>query len=209
MHSLRLLTLVPLSLLCSLTVLRARAQGAQGNILTDEVDTFINQLLADWTSPGGAAVAVVKLNEQGMWNIETKGYGKATFNGTKVNENTRFSIGSNSKVRSHSGFCCASVNYIHFLQLFNILATGLLVNNETLSPRLSWTTKIASIVPFWGLEDPIATKQATIIDVMSHRTGMPRHDFHYKWSDDVPTIVGHCCYVVLNVSNTPLLSPLR
>lgn len=99
MRSLRLFILVPLSLLCSPRVLRASAQGPQGSILTAEVDAFINQLLADWTSPGGAAVAVVKLNEQGQWNVETKGYGIATANGTKVTENTRFGIGSNSKVR--------------------------------------------------------------------------------------------------------------
>jgi CubicO group peptidase (beta-lactamase class C family) len=199
MHLPRLFTLIPLCLLCSSSaVLHVRAQSSQGNILTDEVDSFIDQLLVDWTSPGGAAVAVVKLNEQGMWNVETKGYGTATFNGTKVNANTRFSIGSNSKVWSHSGFCCASVNYIHFLQLFNILATGLLVNNATLSPRLAWTTKIASIIPSWGLEDSVATKEATIIDLMSHRTGMPRHDYSYKWSDDIPDIVSvrHCCTVI-------------
>lgn len=37
--------------------------------------------------------------------------------------------------------------------------------------------------------DPVAAKQATIIDLMSHRTGMPRHDVSYKWSDDIPTVV--------------------
>jgi CubicO group peptidase (beta-lactamase class C family) len=86
-------------------------------------------------------------------------------------------------------FSCVPVNHILFLQLFDILATGLLVSNATLSPRLSWTSKIASIIPTWGLEDPIATRQATIIDLMSHRTGMPRHDYSYKWSDDIPGIV--------------------
>jgi CubicO group peptidase (beta-lactamase class C family) len=99
-------TFIPLYLLCSFSVaLRIHAQVSQGNILTDEVDKFINELLIDWTSPGGAAVAVVKLNEQGTWNVETKGYGVATLNGTKVNEHTRFGIGSNSKVRIHFNLC--------------------------------------------------------------------------------------------------------
>lgn len=83
-------------------VLQTNTQGAQGNILTDEVDAFVNQVIANWTSPGGAAVAVVKLNEQGEWHVETKGYGRASLNGTKVTENTRFGIGSNSKVSTHS-----------------------------------------------------------------------------------------------------------
>jgi hypothetical protein len=41
----------------------------------------------------------VKLNEQGKWNVETKGYGIATLNSTKVAENILFAIGSNLKVR--------------------------------------------------------------------------------------------------------------
>jgi CubicO group peptidase (beta-lactamase class C family) len=100
MRFLRLLTFFPFLLLGgSPAVLHARAQGSPGKILTDDIDTFINHLLADWTSPGGAAVAVVKLNDQDEWNVETKGYGIATANGTKVTENTRFAIASNSKVR--------------------------------------------------------------------------------------------------------------
>ncbi|KAF9460612.1 beta-lactamase/transpeptidase-like protein [Collybia nuda] len=170
MHPISITTFTVVCLLsCSSSYLRARAQSTQKIVLTKEVDTFIDQVIANWTSPGGAAVTVVKLDEQGEWHVETKGYWIATLNGTRVTENTRFGIGSNSK-------------------LFNILATGLLVNNETISPRLSWTTKIASIVPIWGLQGPIASKQASLLDVMSHRTGMPRHDFHYKWKDDVPTV---------------------
>jgi CubicO group peptidase (beta-lactamase class C family) len=99
MRLLRLLTLIPVLLLrSSPTVLHARAQGSQRKILGDEIDPFINQLLTDWTSPGGATFAVVKLNEQGQWNIETKGYGIATASGVKVTESTRFAIASNSKV---------------------------------------------------------------------------------------------------------------
>ncbi|KAJ7018061.1 hypothetical protein C8F04DRAFT_1153218, partial [Mycena alexandri] len=41
--------------------------------------------------------------------------------------------------------------------LFDILATGLLISNEK-----------------WGLMDPIASSESTIVDVMS---GLPQHDF--------------------------------
>ncbi|RDB30019.1 hypothetical protein Hypma_013824 [Hypsizygus marmoreus] len=145
-------------------------QRTHANVLTNETDAFINRVLADWNSPGGIAVAVVRKDDQGAWNVETKGYGAATANGDKVTENTLFGIGSNSK-------------------LFTILATGLLINNATLSPRLEWTSKMASILPTWGLWDTTAAKEATIIDVMSHRTGLPGHDFSYKWSDDVPRLI--------------------
>jgi CubicO group peptidase (beta-lactamase class C family) len=75
--------------------------GNMDNVLTEETDTFINRILAVWNSPGGVAVAVVRKDERGVWNVETKGYGKATLRGTKVTEDTRFAIGSNSKVREY------------------------------------------------------------------------------------------------------------
>lgn len=88
------------ALLCSFaTLFTACAREFPSSILTAQTDVFINQVLADWNVSGGAAVAVVRKSPQGHWNIETKGYGVATLNGSKVTENTRFGIGSNSKVR--------------------------------------------------------------------------------------------------------------
>ena len=49
--------------------------------------------------PGGVAVAVVRLEANGAWNIETKGYGIAKIDGSEVSENTLFAIASNSKVK--------------------------------------------------------------------------------------------------------------
>jgi CubicO group peptidase (beta-lactamase class C family) len=80
-------------------VMQLGRPGNMDNVLTEETDMFISQVLSDWNSPGGVAVAVVRKDERGIWNVETKGYGKATLSGTKVTENTRFAIGSNSKVR--------------------------------------------------------------------------------------------------------------
>jgi CubicO group peptidase (beta-lactamase class C family) len=57
------------------------------------VDVFINKLFAEWNSRGGAAVTVVRL-------FETKSYGFAKVDGTKVGSETMFAIGSNSKVCS-------------------------------------------------------------------------------------------------------------
>ncbi|RDB27566.1 hypothetical protein Hypma_003858 [Hypsizygus marmoreus] len=163
------------ALLCS--CLAMAASPTTPNLLNDDTETFINQLLAAWGSPGGVAVAVVRKDvENDAWLVETKGYGIAKINGSKVTENTLFGIASNSK-------------------LFTVAATGLLINNSTLSPRLSWTSKIASIIPGWGLVDPIASKQATILDAMSHRTGVPRHDLAYRETQDVTDIVAKMKYL--------------
>ncbi|KAG6810843.1 hypothetical protein H0H92_010108 [Tricholoma furcatifolium] len=137
-------------------------------ILNNVTDTFIQQILDSWGVSGGVAVAVVRGDGQGNWNVETKGYGVATANGSQVTESTLFAMGSNSK-------------------LFNALATGLLLNNESISA--SWNAKIASLIPGWGLEDPFSTNKSAILDLLGHRTGMPRHDYSYKWSDSVPALI--------------------
>ncbi|RDB30719.1 Gigasin-6 [Hypsizygus marmoreus] len=169
-----LLNLVPFFLICgSLAGLpETSAQGtAASPILDAQTDAFINKILADWKSPGGVGVALVKKNDQGQWvNIETKGYGRATASGKAVTENTTFNIGSNSK-------------------LFTVAATSLLINNQTLSPRLNWDSKISSVISNFNVTDPVTLKEATLLDLMTHRTGYPRHEFSYRYSDDVPAVI--------------------
>ncbi|KAF7348644.1 Beta-lactamase domain-containing protein [Mycena venus] len=175
----------PISLNLGLALLAVCASAANSppsplsdgtQILTPEIDAAINSILADWNTPAGAAVAVVRMDGNGAWQIETKGYGTAKADGTKVSPDTVFSLGSDSK-------------------LFDILTTGLLISNESLSPHISWTTKMASIIPDWQLMDPFASSESTITDLMSHRTGLPRHDFTYSVSDDIPSLVKRLRYL--------------
>ncbi|KAG5639773.1 hypothetical protein H0H81_000053 [Sphagnurus paluster] len=158
-----LLSLVPFYILYS-SIPAVLAQ-AQNLILDAETDAFINNVLADWKSPGGAAVAFVMKNDRNEWvDIEYKGYGRATESGTKMTEKTTFNVGSNSK---------------HF----TVLATSLLINNASLTPRLTWDTKVKSVIPEFNLTDPVATREATLLDLMTHRTGYPLHDFAYRYTD--------------------------
>ncbi|KAJ7452152.1 beta-lactamase/transpeptidase-like protein [Mycena galericulata] len=149
---------------------------SNGTVLNSDIDTFVTNILAEWNSPGGIAVAVVRQDGQGEWIVETKGYGNAKADGTKVTPDTLFSIGSESK-------------------LFDILATGLLVSNQSLSTPITWTTKIASIIPGWQLMDPIASAGSTIMDLMSHRTGMPRHDVSLGSNDTLLAIINRLKYL--------------
>ncbi|KAJ7111488.1 beta-lactamase/transpeptidase-like protein [Mycena epipterygia] len=171
MHLLQalLLTGLPLVFAASANYLQLQQplfdESHKNKILNAQVDAAINSILKDFNSPGGVGVAVVRKDKQ-EWRVETKGYGTAKVDGTKATEDTLFAIGSNSK-------------------LFDILATGLLISNDSLSTRISWNTKIASVVPEWGLMDPVASAESTIVDVMSHRTGLPRHDFVTSPSDTV------------------------
>jgi len=71
-----------------------------------------------------------------------------------------FAIGSNSK-------------------LFAALALGTLLDKSNSS--LQWTTKIADLLEDdWKLEDPIAQKHANLLDILSHRTGLPGHDLGWR-----------------------------
>ena len=135
-----------------------------------DVGAAINSILQDFRSPGGVGVAVVRKGPDGSgWSVETKGYGVAKLDGTKATSDTLFCIGSNSK-------------------LFDILATGLLISNKSLSTPISWDTKIASVMPEWGLMDPVASAESTVVDVMSHRTGLPRHDLIIPPEDVVDAV---------------------
>ncbi|KAG5649740.1 hypothetical protein H0H81_002237 [Sphagnurus paluster] len=166
------------TLLAGVTGAHSQTTGGNRTTIVDaELEAFINKVLADWNSPGGVAVAFVKKDDNGVWtNVETKGYGRATASGTNVTENTMFNIGSNSK-------------------LFTALATSLLINNETISPRLNWDSKIKDFVPMFNLTDPVATEEATPLDLMTHRTGYTLHDFSYRYSDDVPAVIEKMQYL--------------
>jgi CubicO group peptidase (beta-lactamase class C family) len=70
---------------------------------------------------------------------------------------TLFSIGSNSK-------------------LFTAIAAGLSLSQA----KLSWHTLVKAVIPYFQMMDKAAEEQATFIDLMSHQTGLARHDISYK-----------------------------
>ena len=113
-------------------------------VLTNATDAFINHVLADWNSAGGLGVAVVRKNEQGLWNIETRGYGIATLDGRKVTEHTLFSIGSNSKVSMWSFLCWI---YIQLTAIAFQCDCYRVVNprrNSVSSPHLDYQNRVHS-----------------------------------------------------------------
>ncbi|KAJ7136758.1 beta-lactamase/transpeptidase-like protein [Mycena epipterygia] len=145
-------------------------------ILNARLDDAIWDILKEFKTPGGLAVAVVRKTAEGTWQLEIKGYGNASLAGDKITGNTLFTIGSNSK-------------------LFDTLVTGLLISNETLAPRISWTSKIASIIHEWKSMHPVATSESTILDLMSHRTGLPRHDFMAPLYDSAAAVISRLRYL--------------
>ncbi|KAJ6471352.1 beta-lactamase/transpeptidase-like protein [Mycena sanguinolenta] len=135
---------------------------SKNTLLTPKIEEYITSQLSYWNS-SGLAVAVVKKDEgTGAWNTEFGSYGRAHADGSPVTPDTLFAIASDSK-------------------LFLATGVGLLIKNESLAEnrgeKLRWDTKIAALLPEWGLMDDEASRGVTIQDMLSHRTGLPRHDY--------------------------------
>ncbi|ETN92761.1 FmtA-like protein [Gammaproteobacteria bacterium MOLA455] len=112
-------------------------------------DKTINQALQDWRIPG-AAVALIK----GDQTLHLKGHGFRNIEqGLPVTEHTRFPIASMTKP-------------------FTALGAAVLVEEGL----LNWDQAIRDVLPDFRLYDDYATSHATLRDLLSHRTGLPRHD---------------------------------
>ncbi len=112
-------------------------------------DDYVNKALRDWEVPG-LAIAVVK-NDQVVF---ARGYGvRKLGDPTPVNERTLFAIGSSSKA-----FTAASI--------------AMLVDEG----KLKWDDPVTKYLPDFELYDPYVTRELTVRDLLSHRSGLERGD---------------------------------
>jgi len=112
-------------------------------------DAFAEATLKDWTVPG-AAVVVVKDGAV----VLSRGYGlRDVAQGLEVTPRTIFAIGSSSKA-------------------FTTMTLALLVDDG----KLDWDTPVRQYLPTFTLYDTFATERMTARDLVTHRSGLPRHD---------------------------------
>ncbi len=112
-------------------------------------DAWVEEVMAEWLVPG-IAVSVVKDGEV----VLAKGYGFRDYeNKVPVTADTLFAIGSNSKS-------------------FTALLLAMMVE----AGELEWDEPIRTYMPDFQLHDPVATAQMTARDLVTHRSGLPRHD---------------------------------
>ena len=113
------------------------------------LDQFIEQVMKDWQVPG-LAVAVVKGKEV----IYSKGFGyRDVEKKLPVTPQTLFAIGSVTKS-------------------FTVTAMGMLVDDG----KLDWDRPVREFLPDFRLHDEAATERMTPRDLVTHRSGLPRHD---------------------------------
>jgi len=132
-------------MVCSLAPIHAATE-------TDRLaglDEFIIETMKLSGAPG-LALSVVQSDQ----TVIAKGYGlRAAGRPERVDENTVFAIGSNSK-------------------LFTSIAVGMLVEEG----KLQWDTPLTRYLPELRFSDPYLFTEVTLRDALSHRTGLKAAD---------------------------------
>jgi CubicO group peptidase (beta-lactamase class C family) len=132
-------------------------------------DAFVNQAIHAWEAPG-LAIAVVKNGQV----IMAEGYGfRDVEKKLPVTPKTLFAIGSCSKA-------------------FTTFLMGTLVDEGT----LDWDKPVRTYLPEFRLYDRVASELITPRDLVTHRSGLPRHDLlWYNASLSRKEIVGRLPYL--------------
>ena len=116
---------------------------------TKEIDSIVELVQSKWMAPG-VAIGLVKDGQV----IYKKGYGyKDLQTKEPVSTGTLFSIASSTKSFTTTGI-------------------GLLVDEG----KLDWSSTVKDYLPYFQLSDPVADKNATLTDILCHRTGLPGHE---------------------------------
>lgn len=111
---------------------------------------FVRGAMKDWKVPG-LAVVVVKDDKV----VFAEGFGlRDVRNNLPVTRDTLFAIGSSSKA-------------------FTAMTLALLAEDG----KLSWDTPVETYLPTFKLKDDTASRHMTPRDLVTHRSGLPRHDF--------------------------------
>jgi CubicO group peptidase (beta-lactamase class C family) len=113
------------------------------------LDQYIERAMEDWKIPG-LAIGVVR----GDSLVFARGYGVRELGGSDaVDEHTVFAIGSASKA-------------------FTAAALAMLVDEG----KVDWDDPAAQYLPDFRLHDHYATRELTIRDLLTHRSGLARGD---------------------------------
>jgi CubicO group peptidase (beta-lactamase class C family) len=115
----------------------------------ERIERFVLEQLASWEVPG-CAVAAVKDGQ----TVLAAGWGQRDLDtGLPVTPDTLFAIGSTTKA-------------------FTAATVGALVDDGL----LDWERPLPDYLPELRLHDPVVTDRLTVVDLLSHRSGLPSHD---------------------------------
>ena len=119
-----------------------------------EIDAYAQKVQTDWNVPG-LAVGIVKDDKV----IFAKGYGVRQLGKTeRVDENTLFAIASNSKA-------------------FTTASLAILIDEG----KLKWDDKVSQHLPEFQMYDPYVTRELTVRDLVTHRSGLDTFSGDLLW----------------------------
>jgi len=134
---------------------RAKDRGVTAKLAG--FDAYMEKVLKDWNAPGIGVGIVV-----GDKLVFAKGYGYRDYEKKlPVTPTTLFQIASNTK-------------------LFTAVAAGLLVDEG----KLTWDKPVRESVPAIRFYNDQLNSTVTLRDMLSHRTGVTRHDMIWYQADD-------------------------
>ena len=135
-------------------------------------DEFVQSAMKSWGVPG-LAIAIVKDGKV----VLAKGYGLRNIQANSpVTADTIFAIGSSTKA-------------------FTTMAMGILVEEG----KLAWDEPVTKYLPKFALKDEVAGKRMTPRDLVTHRSGLPRHDLMwYNAKLSRPELVARLPYLEPN-----------
>lgn len=140
---------MPRGWVCLLLALVAAPELAAQQRPLAGFDPYVERAMRDWKVPG-LAIAVVKDDSV----VFAKGYGVRELGGSAaVDPRTLFAIGSASKT-------------------FTAAAVGALVEEE----KVEWDAPATRYLPELQLFDPYATRELSVRDLLTHRSGLARGD---------------------------------
>jgi CubicO group peptidase (beta-lactamase class C family) len=113
------------------------------------LDAYVERALREWNAPG-VAVAVIREGRI----IHAQGYGvREVGRPDRVDEHTVFAVGSTTKA-------------------FTSAALAILVDEG----KMGWDDRATTHLPGFQLSDPYVTRELTVRDLLTHRSGLPRGD---------------------------------
>ena len=121
-----------------------------------DFDEYVNKAIKEWGVPG-VAIAIVKDDKI----VFAKGFGVRELNKPEpVDQHTLFAIGSSSKA-------------------FTATSLAILVDQA----KIKWDDPATKYLPGFQLFDPYSTRELTVADLLSHRSGLARGDLLWYASE--------------------------
>ena len=132
------------------------ALAQNGHSSLNGFEDYVRKAMKEWEVPG-VAVAIVK----GDQIVLAKGYGvRKVGEAAVVDERTLFAIGSSSKA-------------------FTAAAIAILVDQG----KVKWDDPVTKYLPGFEMYDPYVTRELTVRDLLTHRSGLQRGDFLWYGSE--------------------------